>query len=93
MTKTDYFEKEINRANEAIRNVCGLDKDVKASYSLYLAELIEDTSSNVTKGLDLHIFAHIQALTDMIAELEDKLEAQASQLDTIEKLFNKLLNK
>ena len=93
MSKIDYFEKATMRATEAVKSISKIDKRMESSYNLYLEQLIEDTDPNATKGLDLHIFSYVQALVELIEELNEKLEKQEQELQTINTLFNKLLNK
>lgn len=85
-----FFEKELTGAHSAIANVCGLDKNSKKSYSIYLESVIEDTEPNITKGLDLHIFGHIQSLCTMIEELDTKIAELDKELEVYKTIVNKL---
>ena len=92
-TRENHFDYETRRAMKAVKAVCDCNPDMKASYDLYLEESLEAEGATLTKGIDLQLFAHVQALVDMISQLEEKLEAQEEELKVMNTLFNKLLNK
>lgn len=88
-TNTDFFEKEVDRANSAINHVCKLDKSSKSSYNKYLeAKLAKDV--NVLKGVDLHIFGHVEGLVNLIEELDNKINSLEKEVEVYKTIVNKL---
>ena len=88
-TQIDFFQKELERAHRAVVNVCKIDKSVKSSYDIYVNETT-NTEANVIKGLDLHIFAHVDGLVHLIEELDQKIDSLEKEVEVYKKIVNKL---
>ena len=89
-TKVDFFQKEVTRAHSAIANVCKLDNNAKSSYDKYINVVLDDGEANVLKGLDLHIFGHVEGLIHLIEELDQKIDALEKEVEVYKKIVNKL---
>lgn len=88
-TQADFFQKELTRAHSAIANVCKLDKNAKSSYDKYINETLNE-EVNLIKGLDLHIFGHVEGLVHLIEELDQKIELLEKEVEVYKKIVNKL---